>query len=98
MCSLKPTEFNVVIKLDKATDRTPGGIILPTAASDRDKLSVNHQFRERDLSRHLENKRKKKAEPSDDPKQKLLDQLQRDNQLKLALELVKYFPIKTVSQ
>ena len=62
--------------------------------SDRDKLSANHQFRERDLSRHLENK-KKKAESSDDPKQKLLDQLERDNQLKLALELVKYLPIKT---
>ncbi len=59
-----------------------------------DKLAVNHQFRERDLSRHLEN-RKKKAESSDDPKQKLLEQLSRDNQLKLALELLKYLPVKT---
>jgi len=67
---------------------------LQDSESDRDKLSANHQFRERDLSRHLENK-KKKPEASDDPKQKMLDQLARDNQLKLALELVKYFPIKT---
>ena len=44
---------------------------------------------------HLENKKKKPAEATDDPKQKMLDQLARDNQLKLALELVKYFPIKT---
>ena len=76
---------------------TTGRCMVPLqdADSDRDKLSATHQFRERDLSRHLENKKKKKSEPSDDPKQKLLDQLERDNQLKLALELVKYFPIKT---
>ncbi len=95
------------IKLTTALYYTPNGrsiqaegiepdfmVPLQDAESDRDKLSVNHQFRERDLSRHLENK-KKKADASDDPKQKLLDQLTRDNQLKLALELVKYFPIKT---
>lgn len=98
------------IKLTTALYYTPNGrsiqaegiepdfmVPLQDVASDRDKLSANHQFRERDLSRHLENKRKKKAEPSDDPKQKLLDQLERDNQLKLALELVKYFPIKDIN-
>jgi carboxyl-terminal processing protease len=98
------------IKLTTALYYTPNGrsiqaegiepdfmVPLQDAESDRDKLSANHQFRERDLSRHLENKKKKKSESSDDPKQKLLDQLQRDNQLKLALELVKYFPIKNVS-
>ncbi len=95
------------IKLTTALYYTPNGrsiqaegiepdfmVPMQDTASDRDKLSLNHQFRERDLSRHLENKRKKAA-PSDDPKQKLLDQLASDNQLKLALELVKYFPIKT---
>jgi len=95
------------IKLTTALYYTPSGrsiqaegiepdfmVPLQDAESDRDKLSANHQFRERDLSRHLENK-KKKPEASDDPKQKMLDQLARDNQLKLALELVKYFPIKT---
>jgi carboxyl-terminal processing protease len=99
------------IKLTTALYYTPNGrsiqaegiepdfmVPLKDVDSDRDKLSTNHQFRERDLSRHLENKRKKKAEPTDDPKQKLLNQLQRDNQLKLALELVKYFPIKTGSK
>jgi carboxyl-terminal processing protease len=96
------------IKLTTALYYTPNGrsiqaegiepdfmVPLQDTGADGDKLSANHQFRERDLSRHLENKRKKKAEPSDDPKQKLLEQLSRDNQLKLALELVKYFPIKT---
>lgn len=95
------------IKLTTALYYTPSGrsiqaegiepdfmVPLQDAESDRDKLSANHQFRERDLSRHLENK-KKKPEAADDPKQKMLDQLARDNQLKLALELVKYFPIKT---
>jgi len=96
------------IKLTTALYYTPNGrsiqaegiepdfmVPLQDNGSDGDKLAANHQFRERDLSRHLENKRKKKAGTSDDPKQKLLEQLARDNQLKLALELVKYFPIKT---
>jgi len=98
------------IKLTTALYYTPNGrsiqaegiepdfmVPLQDSESDRDKLSANHQFRERDLTRHLENKKKKKAGASDDPKQKLLDQLERDNQLKLALELVKYFPIKLVT-
>jgi len=98
------------IKLTTALYYTPNGrsiqaegiepdflVPLQDVDSDRDKLSVNHQFRERDLSRHLENRKKRKAGASDDPKQKLLDQLERDNQLKLAVELVKYFPIKLVT-
>ncbi|MGE4538062.1 MAG: S41 family peptidase [Desulfovibrio sp.] len=96
------------IKLTTALYYTPNGrsiqaegiepdfmVPLQDNGADGDRLAANHQFRERDLSRHLENKRKKKAGASDDPKQKLLEQLARDNQLKLALELVKYFPIKT---
>jgi carboxyl-terminal processing protease len=95
------------IKLTTALYYTPNGrsiqaegiepdfmVPLQDTESDRDKLAANHQFRERDLSRHLENK-KKKSDATDDPKQKMIDQLARDNQLKLALELVKYFPIKT---
>ncbi|EHJ46279.1 carboxyl-terminal protease [Solidesulfovibrio carbinoliphilus subsp. oakridgensis] len=98
------------IKLTTALYYTPNGrsiqaegiepdfmVPLEDNGADGDKLAANHQFRERDLSRHLENK-KKKAESSDDPKQKLIEQLARDNQLKLALELVKYLPIKNYNQ
>jgi chaperonin GroES len=35
-----PTEFCVVVELDPAKDRSPGGIILPTNVADRDKLAA----------------------------------------------------------
>ena len=37
---LLPMEFNVVVRMDKAEEKTAGGIILPTSTQDRDKLSA----------------------------------------------------------
>ncbi len=35
---LSPLEFNVVVRLDKAEEKTAGGIYLPATAQDRDKF------------------------------------------------------------
>lgn len=37
---LSPMEFNVVVRLDKIEEKTAGGIILPSAKLDRDKLET----------------------------------------------------------
>jgi carboxyl-terminal processing protease len=98
------------IKLTTALYYTPSGrsiqaegiepdfkVPLQDIASERDMTNGLHQFREKDLSRHLENRKDSKAD-SDDPKQKIKEQLERDNQLKLGLELVKTVPIQALVQ
>ncbi len=35
---LSPLEFNVVVRLDKAEEKTAGGVFLPSSRQDRDKL------------------------------------------------------------
>ncbi|QLA15831.1 S41 family peptidase [Desulfolutivibrio sulfoxidireducens] len=93
------------IKLTTALYYTPNGrsiqaegiepdfkVPLQDTTSERDVTNGLHQFREKDLSRHLENNKNAKA-GGDDPAQKVREQLDRDNQLKLALELVKTVPI-----
>ncbi len=55
-------------------------------------------FREKDLSRHLENSNKGKKSPEKDEEEKAQELLERDNQLKLALELVKQAPVLTNSK
>ena len=50
-------------------------------------------MRERDLNRHLDNLSRKKKADGADPAQKIKDLLEKDNQLKLALELLKYAPV-----
>jgi co-chaperonin GroES (HSP10) len=37
---LSPVEFQVVVELDPQEEKTKGGIILPTAAKDRDELAA----------------------------------------------------------
>ncbi|WP_027185702.1 S41 family peptidase [Desulfovibrio inopinatus] len=56
------------------------------------------RFREKDLSRHLENSNKGKKGHDKDEKEKAQELLERDNQLKLALELVKQAPVLTKSK
>lgn len=38
---LRPVEFNVVIRMDPAEEKTKGGIILPTSKTDRDELATD---------------------------------------------------------
>ncbi|NMC49464.1 MAG: S41 family peptidase [Desulfovibrio sp.] len=96
------------IKLTTALYYTPNGrsiqaegiepdfkVPLQDVAADRDVTNGMHQFREKDLSRHLENRKDAKG-GGDDPAQKIKEQLERDNQLKLALELVKSVPIQAL--
>lgn len=40
MIDLIPMEFNVVVELDKVEEKTAGGIILPSAVTDRDKIAA----------------------------------------------------------
>ncbi|MGE4299790.1 MAG: S41 family peptidase [Desulfovibrionaceae bacterium] len=49
-------------------------------------------MREKDLSGHLENNGSKKKASADDPSDKAREMLARDNQLRLALELVRQLP------
>ena len=64
---------------------------------EKDLFAQGHQVRERDLSRHLDslNRKKKSASPetTGDSKQKVKELMERDNQLKMALELLKYAPV-----
>ncbi|MFZ5813263.1 MAG: S41 family peptidase, partial [Thermodesulfobacteriota bacterium] len=96
------------IKLTTALYYTPNGrsiqaegiepdfkVPLQDVAADRDVTNGMHQFREKDLSRHLENRKDAKG-GGDDPARKIKEQLERDNQLKLALELVKSVPIQAL--
>lgn len=39
-CDLIPMEFNVVVELDPVEEKTAGGLILPQAKVDRDKLEA----------------------------------------------------------
>jgi carboxyl-terminal processing protease len=59
-----------------------------TAAMEKDIFGSGHRFRERDLRRHLENGSKKKSDSSDS-KQRAKEMLDKDNQLSLALDLLK---------
>lgn len=95
------------IKLTTALYYTPSGrsiqaegiepdfkIPLQDLDKEKDTLAQGHQFRERDLSRHLDNlSRKKKAAETPEAKLNVKELLERDNQLKLALELVKVAPL-----
>jgi chaperonin GroES len=38
-CPFQPTEFNVVVELDPAESKTPGGIILLDSKTERDRLA-----------------------------------------------------------
>jgi len=93
------------IKLTTALYYTPNGrsiqatgiepdIRIPFVAppSDEDRSIRNRMtVREKDLSRHLENGEKSK-EVKDEDAEKAKDRLERDNQLRMALELVKSLP------
>jgi len=64
---------------------------------DGDLFDGQHKFRESDLNRHLENNKKKPGD-KDDPAQKVKEMLERDNQLKLGLEMVKKYPMPTFTK
>jgi len=97
------------IKLTTALYYTPSGrsiqaegiepdfkVPLQDQDKDTDLFDGQHRFRERDLNRHLENN-KKDSGKSDDPEQKVKEMLDRDNQLKISLELLKKFPLQTLN-
>jgi carboxyl-terminal processing protease len=97
------------IKLTTALYYTPSGrsiqaegiepdfkVPLQDQDKDADLFDGQHRFRERDLTRHLENN-KKKSDKNDDPAQKVKEMLDRDNQLKISLEMVKKFPLQTLN-
>ncbi|GFK93184.1 Carboxy-terminal processing protease CtpB [Fundidesulfovibrio magnetotacticus] len=95
------------VKLTTALYYTPSGrsiqaegiepdfkVPLQEPDKEKDLFAQGHQVRERDLSRHLDNlSRKKKSAEGGDPKLKIKELMERDNQLKLALELLKYAPV-----
>jgi carboxyl-terminal processing protease len=60
-----------------------------SAASEKDLFGSGHRFRESDLRRHIENGDKKKTDAAADAKQKVKEMLDKDNQLALALDLLK---------
>jgi len=60
-----------------------------TAAMEKDLFGSGHRFRESDLRRHIENSDKKKSDAAADAKQKIKDMIDKDNQLALALDLLK---------
>ena len=92
------------IKLTTALYYTPSGRSIqaegvepdykvPLAETEsKDTFAQGHQFRERDLSRHLDGVARKKQGEGLDAKEKIKDLLDHDNQLKLGLELVKIAP------
>lgn len=57
-----------------------------------DKETPRLLLREQDLNRHLENAKDKKAEKSKNTKDDAKDQLSRDNQLRMGLQMVKSLP------
>ncbi|MFZ5426754.1 MAG: S41 family peptidase [Thermodesulfobacteriota bacterium] len=97
------------IKLTTALYYTPSGrsiqaegiepdfkVPLQDIDKEKDLFAQGHQVRERDLTRHLDNlSRKKKGGESADPKERVKELMERDNQLKLALELLKYAPVSS---
>ena len=60
-----------------------------SAASEKDLFGSGHRFRESDLRRHTDNGDKKKTDAAADAKQKVKEMLDKDNQLALALDLLK---------
>ena len=95
------------IKLTTALYYTPSGRSIqaegiepdykvPLAETDKDTFAQGHQFRERDLSRHLDGATRKTSDASE-AKQKIKELLDKDNQLKLGLELAKIAPAITAS-
>jgi len=99
------------VKLTTALYYTPSGrsiqaegiepdfkVPLQDLDKEKDLFAQGHQVRERDLSRHLDNlSRKKKTAESGDPKVRIKELMERDNQLKLALELLKYAPVTSAA-
>jgi carboxyl-terminal processing protease len=98
------------IKLTTALYYTPSGrsiqaegvepdfkVPLQDTDKEKDLFAQGHQVRERDLTRHLDNVSRKKKPDGTDPKQKIKDLMERDNQLKLALELLKYAPVSSAA-
>ena len=94
------------IKLTTALYYTPSGrsiqaegiepdfkVPLQDGEKEKDLFAQGHQVRERDLSRHLDNLSRKKKSDGSDPKQKIKEIMEHDNQLNLALELLKYAPV-----
>jgi len=61
---------------------------------EKDLFAQGHQVRERDLNRHLDNTTGKKK-GSGDAKQNVKELLDHDNQLKMAVELLKYAPVSS---
>ena len=59
---------------------------------DKDKDSARLLVREQDLNRHLVNGKDKKAGKAKTPKEDAAEQLARDNQLRMALQMVKSLP------
>ena len=64
---------------------------VPFEPQKEEKNQPRVMVREQDLNRHLENNREKK-EPSEKTKDEVKDQLAKDNQLRLALQMVKALP------
>jgi len=98
------------IKLTTALYYTPSGrsiqaegiepdfkVPLQDGDKEKDLFAQGHQVRERDLSRHLDNLARKKQADGTDPKVKIKELLDKDNQLKLALELIKYAPVSSAA-
>ncbi|WP_243439981.1 S41 family peptidase [Fundidesulfovibrio soli] len=99
------------IKLTTALYYTPSGrsiqaegiepdfkVPLQDGDKEKDLFAQGHQVRERDLSRHLDNLARKKQSDGSDPKVKIKELLDKDNQLKLALELIKYAPVASAAE
>ncbi|AMK11760.1 MAG: S41 family peptidase [Pseudodesulfovibrio sp.] len=93
------------IKLTTALYYTPSGrsiqakgiepdLRIPFVAPNEDQEDMRDRFtvREKDLSGHLENGQKSSKQKKDEDAEKAKDMLARDNQLRMALELVKSLP------
>jgi carboxyl-terminal processing protease len=93
------------IKLTTALYYTPSGrsiqakgidpdLRIPFEAPREDENDMRNRFtvREKDLSGHLENGQKTAKRKKDEDAEKAKDMLARDNQLRMALELVKSLP------
>jgi len=98
-----PLEGDYGIKLTTAKYYTPNGrsiqaegiapdLVYPFEAPKENTEQGGHVMRERDLSGHLENGNAEKAEKKTELSDKVKDMLERDNQLRMALQLVKKLP------
>ena len=100
--NLIPLPDNSGIKITIALYYTPNGSsiqaegIVPDVEvpfvppQEKDKDAVRFMVREKDLNRHLENGKKEKRLTKED--EEVREQLERDNQLRMALSLVKSLP------